>query len=279
MNRGIENLNISGDMKLPPSIHSCKTLKVLKLKGIIVNGFSHQVDFPVLKILHLKRMIFERHELLVKLLSGCRILEEFETKYLGFLNGSRVPAKEFDGLLPSLVQAKISCHDSIIPLHLVRNVESLHMEQAQLECCITKLPMFHNLTQVKLQFFFNMWGWLQQILEQCHKLQSLIIQGLEYQDESWNNQSWNDPPIIPKCLSLHLRTCCLAYCKGTESELQFAKYILQNSKRLKTMKFKYNYCADIKAKHQMTMELSSLAKGSTMCEIVFENSVSNSISD
>ncbi|XP_050877747.1 F-box/FBD/LRR-repeat protein At5g56420 [Lathyrus oleraceus] len=278
MNRGIENLNISADMKLPPSIHSCKTLKVLKLKGIIVNGFSHQVDFPVLKILHLKRIIFERHELLVKLLSGCHILEELETKYLGFRNGLGVPAKEFDGLLPSLVRAKIYCHDSIIPLHLVCNVETLHMEQAQLKCC-SKLPMFHNLTHVKLKFFFNMWGWLQQMLEQYHKLQCLIIQGCEYQDESWNNQSWNDPPIVPKCLSLHLRTCCLADCKGTESELQFAKYILQNSKILKTMKIKYDCCADIKAKHQMTAELSSFAKDSTMCEVVFENLITNSITD
>ncbi|CAL5201568.1 unnamed protein product [Lathyrus oleraceus] len=273
MNRGIENLNISGDMKLPPSILSCKTLKVLKLKGIIVNGFSHQVDFPVLKILHLKRMIFERHELLLKLLSGCHILEELETKYLSFRNGSRVPAKEFDCLLPSLVRAKISCPDYIIPLHLVCDVESLHMEQAQLKCC-SKLPMFHNLTHVKLKFFFNMWGWLQQMLQQYHKLQSLIIHGCEYQDESWT-----DPPIVPKCLSLHLRTACLAYCKGTESELQFAKYILQNSKILMTMKIKYDHCADIKAKHEMTTELSSFTKGSTMCEIVFENSVSNSISD
>ncbi|KAI5410632.1 hypothetical protein KIW84_055957 [Lathyrus oleraceus] len=129
MNRGIENLNIHNDMKLPSSILSCKTLKVLKLKGIIVNGFSHQVDFPVLKILHLERMIFERHELLVKLLSGCHILEELETEYLCFRSLSRVPAKEFDGLLPSLVRAKISCHDSIIPFHLVRNVETLHMEK------------------------------------------------------------------------------------------------------------------------------------------------------
>ncbi|KAI5410633.1 hypothetical protein KIW84_055957 [Lathyrus oleraceus] len=272
MNRGIENLNIHNDMKLPSSILSCKTLKVLKLKGIIVNGFSHQVDFPVLKILHLERMIFERHELLVKLLSGCHILEELETEYLCFRSLSRVPAKEFDGLLPSLVRAKISCHDSIIPFHLVRNVETLHMEKAQLECCTTKLPMFHNLTHVKLQFSFDMWGWLQQMLQQCHKLQSLIIQGCEFQDERWNDQSWNDPPIVPKCLSLHLRTCCLADCKGTESVLQFAKYILQNSKILKTMKIKYDCCADIKAKHQMTAELSSFTKGSTMCEVVFENS-------
>jgi hypothetical protein len=129
MNRGIENLNISGDMKLPPSILSCKTLKVLKLKGIIVNGFSHQVDFPVLKILHLKRMSFERHELVVKLLSGCKILKELQTKFLYILKDSFVPEKEFDGLLPSLVRAKISCPDYIIPLHLVCDVESLHMEQ------------------------------------------------------------------------------------------------------------------------------------------------------
>ncbi|CAL5201548.1 unnamed protein product [Lathyrus oleraceus] len=271
MNRGIENLNIHNYMKLPSSFLSCKTLKVLKLKGIIVNGFSHQMDFPILKILHLKRMVFERHELLVKLLSGCQILEELEIKYLCFRNGSRVPAKEFDGLLPSLVRAKIYCHDSIIPLHLVRNVETLHMEQAQLKCC-RKLPMFHNLTHVKLKFFFNMWGWLQQMLQQNHKLQSLIIHGCEYRDESWN-----DPPIVPKCLSLHLRTCCLAYCKGTESELQFAKYILQNSKILMTMKIKYDHCADINAKYQMTTELSLFTKGSTMCEIVFENSVCNFI--
>ncbi|CAL5201569.1 unnamed protein product [Lathyrus oleraceus] len=267
MNRGIENLNIHNDMKLPSSILSCKTLKVLKLKGIIVNGFSHQVDFPVLKILHLKRMSFERHELVVKLLSGCKILEELQTKFLYILKDSFVPEKEFDGLLPSLIKARISFEDYIIPVNLVRNVENLYMEQEQLICC-TKLPMFHNLTHVKLKLFFNMWGWLQQMLEQCHKLQSLFVKGCEDQDEI-NDQSWKDPPTVPNCLSLHLRTCCLAYCRGTESELQFAKYIFQNSKILKTMKIKYNYNVDMKVKDQIKMELSSSAKGSTMCEVGF----------
>ncbi|CAI8585566.1 unnamed protein product [Vicia faba] len=169
-NRGIENLNIKNNIILPPSILSCKTLKVLKLIGAIVNSFSHQVDFPVLKILHLKEMRFERHELLVKLLSGCATLEELQTKYLCVhYKDSLVSEKEFDGLLPSLIKAKISFDNSIIPVNLVRNMESLCMKQ---------------------------------------------------------DKSWEDPPIVPKCLSSQLRTCCLAYCKGTKNELQFAKYIL-----------------------------------------------------
>ncbi|CAI8596074.1 unnamed protein product [Vicia faba] len=286
-NRGIENLNIKNNIILPPSILSCKTLKVLKLIGAIVNSFSHQVDFPVLKILHLKEMRFERHELLVKLLSGCATLEELQTKYLCVRykdslvseKDSLVSEKEFDGLLPSLIKAKISFDNSIIPVNLVRNVENLCMKQVSLTYCTkhsmfhnltpltycTKLPMFHNVTHVEFKIFGNMWDWLPQMLERCHKLQSLIIQGVEYQDEL-KDKSWEDPAIVPKCLSSQLRTCCLAYCKGTKNELQFAKYILQNSKVLKTMKIKYDYCADIQAKHQMTMELSSFAKGSTMCE-------------
>ncbi|CAK8564982.1 unnamed protein product [Lathyrus sativus] len=272
MNRGIENLIIDNDIILPPSVLSCKTLKVLKLNGILVNDFSHQVDFPVLKILHLKRMIFERHELLVKLLSGCHILEELETKYIGLLDDeSHVPEEEFDDLLPSLVQAKISCDDSVIPLNLVRNVENLHLEQIVLVMC-SKLPKFLNVTHLELKFcpifWDNIWDWLLQMLEQCDKLQSLIIQEFADQDSS-NCEYWEHPPIVPKCLSSQLRTCCLTCCKGAELELQFAKYILQNSKVLKTMKIKFSYYADIKAKQQMITELSSLAKGSTKCKVVF----------
>ncbi|CAL5201549.1 unnamed protein product [Lathyrus oleraceus] len=113
MSRGIENLNIHNEITLPPSILSCKTLKVLKLNELIVNGFSHQVDFPVLKILHLKRMSFESHELVVKLLSGCPIIEELQTKDLYILKDSFVPEKEFDGLLLSLIKARISFDDYI----------------------------------------------------------------------------------------------------------------------------------------------------------------------
>ncbi|CAI8585565.1 unnamed protein product [Vicia faba] len=212
-NRGIENLNIKNNIILPPSILSCKTLKDMR---------------------------FERHELLVKLLSGCATLEELQTKYLCVhYKDSLVSEKEFDGLLPSLIKAKISFDNSIIPVNLVRNVESLCMKQVSLIYCTklsmfhnltpltycTKLPMFHNLTDVEFKILGNMWDWLSQMLERCHRLQSLIIQGIEYQDEL-KDKSWEDPPIVPKCLSSQLRKCCLAYCKGTKNELQFSKYIL-----------------------------------------------------
>ncbi|PNX90282.1 F-box/LRR-repeat protein, partial [Trifolium pratense] len=130
MQRGIENLNIIIGIKLPPSILSCKTLKVLKLERIMVNDLSqHQVNFPVLKTLHLKRVCFELHENLVKILSGCPMLEELKTKYLRVdsLVDSLVPKKELEGLLPNLFKATIS-YDSIIPVTFVRNVESLCLQ-------------------------------------------------------------------------------------------------------------------------------------------------------
>ncbi|AES69864.1 transmembrane protein, putative [Medicago truncatula] len=55
----IENLSISIDIKLPHSILRCMTLKVLKLKRITLKDLSHQVDFPNLKILHLKIVLFQ----------------------------------------------------------------------------------------------------------------------------------------------------------------------------------------------------------------------------
>ncbi|GAU38435.1 hypothetical protein TSUD_151580 [Trifolium subterraneum] len=129
MQRRIENLNISIHIKLPPSILSCKTLKVLKLKGITVYDLSHhQVNFPVLKTLHLKWVFFQRHRNVAKILSGCPILEELQTKHLSVVSiDSLVPKKELEGLLPNLIKARIS-DDYIIPIMFVYNVESLCMQ-------------------------------------------------------------------------------------------------------------------------------------------------------
>jgi hypothetical protein len=54
--RKIENLNINIATKFTPTILNCKTLKVLKLKRLKVEDFSHQVDLPHLKTLHLHRV-------------------------------------------------------------------------------------------------------------------------------------------------------------------------------------------------------------------------------
>jgi len=127
MQRGIENLSISIGIKLPHSILSCITLKVLKLKRITVKDLSYQVDFPNLKILHLKSVFFQRHEYLVNFLSGCPILEELQTKDLRVVPpDSLVPKKKFR-ILANLSKARVF-EDHIFPITLVCNVQSLRVD-------------------------------------------------------------------------------------------------------------------------------------------------------
>jgi hypothetical protein len=44
-----------------------------------------------------------------------------------------------------------------------------------------------------------------------------------------------DEPIVPPCLSSQLKTFCLRGFKGTENELKFLKYIINNSEVLQTV--------------------------------------------
>jgi len=78
-----------------------------------------------------------------------------------------------------------------------------------------------------------------------------------------------DPVTVPKCLSTQLRTCLLNDHKITESGLQFAKYIMQNSKVLKTMTIKSASIINRKVKYQMLLKLASLPRASA-CKFVFD---------
>jgi hypothetical protein len=79
-----------------------------------------------------------------------------------------------------------------------------------------------------------------------------------------------DQQSVPLCLSSQLKTFYLGDYKGTKSELQFATYIMQNSKVLQTMTIKTSHLEDIDAKNQMLLKLSSCTKGSTTCKLLFD---------
>jgi len=68
-----------------------------------------------------------------------------------------------------------------------------------------------------------------------------------------------DPPIVPECLSSHLKTCSLIAFKGMKCELQFAEYILKSAKALHTMKISASP-VDLNIKLQMLKKLS-VSKG------------------
>lgn len=80
---------------------------------------------------------------------------------------------------------------------------------------------------------------------------------------------WKDPEIAPECLSSHLTTCSLRSYSGINCELQFAKYIMQNSRVLTTMKIQVAKSVETTTKHQMFNELSSCPMNSASCQLLF----------
>jgi len=79
-----------------------------------------------------------------------------------------------------------------------------------------------------------------------------------------------DPAIIPECLSTQLKTCLLKGFKHSECGLQFAKYIMQNSKVLNTMSIKRLSSIDMNAKYQMLMKSTSWTRASPTCKLLFD---------
>jgi len=78
-----------------------------------------------------------------------------------------------------------------------------------------------------------------------------------------------DPAFTLECLSTQLRTSLLKGFKCTECELQFAKYIMQNSKVLNTMSMKTASSVDINVKYQMLMKSASWTRASSTCKLLF----------
>ncbi|CAJ2639037.1 unnamed protein product [Trifolium pratense] len=129
MQRGIENLDF--DMfhrqrviKLPPRILNLKTLQVLKLANIKMGDFD-QVDFPLIKTLHLHRIYFISPEYIVKFLLGCPMVEDLYTESL-VLNKSTVPMEDVNAL-PNLVKARVC--DRNTPMALLGKAKILHIDE------------------------------------------------------------------------------------------------------------------------------------------------------
>jgi hypothetical protein len=82
--------------------------------------------------------------------------------------------------------------------------------------------------------------------------------------------NWVAPPIIPECLSSQLRTCSLKNYCGMNCELQFAEYVMQNSKVLRTMTIHSTSSIDSNAKHEMIKKLEVCPRSSSSCKLIFD---------
>ncbi|XP_057440063.1 FBD-associated F-box protein At5g38590-like [Lotus japonicus] len=136
---GIQNLDIeifplNYMIRLRSCILSCKTLVVLKLSGLSLN-VSSSVELPSLKTLHLTNVEFVGLQYLIKLISGCPMLEDLETVWLDY-------DLEYDGYvseegfkLPNLVRAYIRSVDMVGANMLLKaacNTEFLILKQVRI---------------------------------------------------------------------------------------------------------------------------------------------------
>jgi hypothetical protein len=167
---------------------------------------------------------------------------------------------------------------------------------------LTQMELFSNL---KGKSWPKKWMWMLEMLQNSPKLQHLIIyevshiississylfcltlplhiltlvscfgwkftyclQEIENRIDDADDDIWEDPKIVPECLSSKLKTCLFKNYRGKKCELQFADYVMRSSKVLTNMTIHCVCSTDINAKYQMLQKLSLCLRG---CKLIFE---------
>nr|XP_027190528.1 FBD-associated F-box protein At4g10400-like [Cicer arietinum] len=265
-----ESLHIT----LASNIFTCKTLTVLELKQIIVRDLP-RINIPLLKSLHLDSVRFRHPKYIIDFLLGCPALEELQTNRILVRKDSSYEI-EIIKCLPNLVRATST---TAIPFFLISRAHVLTLKLKSPSSF--QVPTFHNLTQMELFFNFfifinykiyrdwpHKWRWMLEVLRQSPKLQRLIIHEEEKEIENeFDEENWEDPQVVPECLSSQLKTCLFTNCRGRECQLQFVEYVMLNSKVLRTMTIHTASCIDLKTKYQI---LKKLAVCPRSCNLMFD---------
>ncbi|WJX92633.1 hypothetical protein P8452_74248 [Trifolium repens] len=267
------------------NIFTCRTLTVLKLRNLSIP----EDDIPrinnnisQLKTLHLNDVFFKTHTHLIDFLLSFPLLEDLETKDVDLLGCMTFDPQAADKIkcLPNLVTAKLT-NNKPIPLFLLsRTHTSLTIKLTRAGW--VQVPIFYNLTQMEIYSDFkrfshtfthqtwpNKWMWILEMLQNTPKLQHLIIhdEEIENGNDHEDEYNWEDPKIVPECLSSQLKTCLFRNYRGNKCELQFAEYIMRSSKVLINMTIHCACSIDLNAKFQMLQKLPMCPSG---CKAVFE---------
>ncbi|XP_045790023.1 FBD-associated F-box protein At4g10400-like isoform X1 [Trifolium pratense] len=262
------------------SLFTCRTLTVLKLKNLTIREDIPQINNNIspLKTLHLETVFFVTHTHLINFLLSFPLLEELEANDVLITPPTIFVPKKADKVkcLSNLVTAKLSGNE-LIPLFLLSGAHTSLIIKLTRPCFV-EVPVFYNLTQLeifsdlKLQSWPKKWIWILEMLQNTPKLQHLIIHEVSHEIENGNDHEeeyswWEDPKIVPECLSSHLKTCLFRNYRGNKCELQFAEYVMRSSKVLINMTIHCACDIYLNAKFQMLQKLSLCPRD---CKFVFE---------
>ncbi|ESQ42780.1 hypothetical protein EUTSA_v10013652mg [Eutrema salsugineum] len=113
------------------------------------------------------------------------------------------------------------------------------------------------------------WDLLTRLIEDSPKLRVLKLRQKHIRRATSPRASWKQPVSLPKGL-IHLETLKWKLYEGSQKQKEVARFILKHAIRLKTAIISPKPSSTLPEKHEMLKELSSAARGSSTCELLFD---------
>ncbi|RHN46822.1 putative F-box domain, FBD domain, leucine-rich repeat domain, L domain-containing protein [Medicago truncatula] len=283
--------------RLPVTVLQCKTLTILKLRWftttIIGSGsiFSRvQLDFPVLKILHVEFLEFDTDRDFALILAASPLLEDYLVShvysterafYRRFRKKNAPLHEEFRDLrLSHLVKADMTGLYIHIPMQSFPNMKFLRLQLSKVYHPLpSEFPVFQYLTHLVINFDWH--EMTIEVLKHCPNLQMLdLYQIIDRQsthlpppplylpqvNECELPEAWVDPASVPPCIGSHLISCSIRDfgAMDLKRDISFSKFILNNAGVLNTMSI---WSSSAINKVLIEDEIFSSQRASATCQI------------
>ncbi|KAL2589627.1 hypothetical protein AAZV13_13G241100 [Glycine max] len=137
------------EVTLPNTLFTCKTISVLKLSlGLTINlNNISSIHLPSLKVLHVDVLYLVDDESIMRLFSGCPVLEELCYEEVKSNNST-----SFKICVPSLKKLHLKCHDKRVQV-VTPSLEYLQVQETKVrDSLVGNLP---NLLQAHADIYFD----------------------------------------------------------------------------------------------------------------------------
>ncbi|KAL1218681.1 putative F-box/FBD/LRR-repeat protein [Cardamine amara subsp. amara] len=234
----LELLWTAEPISLPKSLYTCKTVVELTLTNKILIQVPCSACLPSLKVLRLFYVIFKDEDSMERLLSSCSALARSNVYFYitDYLRYDMSPVDKFSYDHEPHIRVFCNIDDKFHRAIPLVTLLQLHLTDPM---SLQALNLSGNNTFYRLEKFmfcprFHLWlDLLSKVLDNSPKLVFLwIFSDNEYQPGSLP-LSWNQPSLVPRCLSSHIETFKWIGYRGNVTEKQLMRFILANSKCLK----------------------------------------------
>ncbi|CAL9248524.1 unnamed protein product [Arabidopsis halleri] len=286
----LETLELSHHILIDVPFPVCfKSLRNLHLHNMefkndesVVNLLSGCISLENLVIHQSTEFNVKTFTIAVPSLQRLTLIVEYDEEFTVFvINAPSLKYLKIEGTLvddgfciientPELVEASIidvsrKVFESI--LGSLASVQRLSLKiESPLEITLPPIrSTFYHLIHLELSAYkTDWWNLLTLMLDTSPNLQFLKLIGFKIEWRPW--PKWNQPKNVPECLLQHLETFVWAsYEARLEDEIEVAKYILRNARRLKKATFfKIEINSDMRVE-----ELKSVVRASNSCQLVF----------